>query len=62
MCGRATHKLTGEEIVALYRLTVDQAPVKHARPLQRLPHQLTRDEAFLIAVNIAKLPSVRGRY
>jgi hypothetical protein len=24
-----------------------------------LPDQLTRDEAFLIAVNIAKLPSVR---
>jgi hypothetical protein len=27
MCGRATYKLTWEEIVALYRLTPDQAPV-----------------------------------
>ena len=27
MCGRATYKLTWEEIVALYRLTLDQAPV-----------------------------------
>ena len=24
MCGRATYKLTWEEIVALYRLTLDQ--------------------------------------
>jgi hypothetical protein len=34
MCGRATYKLTWEEIVALYRLTLDQPP----RPLQRLSH------------------------
>ena len=27
MCGRATYKLTWEEIVALYRLTLDQPPV-----------------------------------
>jgi putative SOS response-associated peptidase YedK len=27
MCGRATYKLTLEEIVALYRLTLDQPPV-----------------------------------
>ena len=27
MCGRATYKLTSEEIVALYRLTLDQPPV-----------------------------------
>src|SRR5580698_5533116 len=26
MCGRATYKLTWEEIVALYRLTLDQPP------------------------------------
>jgi putative SOS response-associated peptidase YedK len=26
MCGRATYKLTWEEIVALYRLTLDQSP------------------------------------
>jgi len=25
MCGRSTYKLTWEEIVALYRLTLDQA-------------------------------------
>jgi hypothetical protein len=31
---------------------------EHARPLQRTPDQLSRDEAFLIAVSIAKLPSV----
>jgi hypothetical protein len=35
-----------------------QASGEHARPLQRLSHQLSRDEAFLIAVNITKLPSV----
>jgi putative SOS response-associated peptidase YedK len=27
MCGRSTYKLTWEEIVALYRLTLDQPPV-----------------------------------
>src|SRR5580658_10800070 len=27
MCGRATYKLTWEEIVALYRLTLDQPPM-----------------------------------
>ena len=27
MCGRANYKLTWEEIVALYRLTLDQPPV-----------------------------------
>jgi hypothetical protein len=27
MCGRSTYKLTWEEIVALYRLTLDQSPV-----------------------------------
>jgi hypothetical protein len=27
MCGRATYKLTWEEIVALYRLTLDQPAV-----------------------------------
>jgi putative SOS response-associated peptidase YedK len=27
MCGRSTYKLTWEEIVALYRLTLDQAAV-----------------------------------
>jgi hypothetical protein len=27
MCGRATYKLTWEEIVALYRLTLGQPPV-----------------------------------
>ena len=27
MCGRATYKLTWEEIVVLYRLTLDQVPV-----------------------------------
>jgi hypothetical protein len=27
MCGRATYKLTWEEIVALYRLTLDQPTV-----------------------------------
>ena len=27
MCGRATYKLTWEEIVRLYRLTLDQPPV-----------------------------------
>jgi len=27
MCGRATYKLTWEEIVALFRLTLDQPPV-----------------------------------
>jgi hypothetical protein len=31
---------------------------EHARPLGRLADQLPRDEAFLIAENIAKLPSV----
>ena len=27
MCGRSTYKLTWEEIVALYRLTLEQPPV-----------------------------------
>jgi hypothetical protein len=37
-------------------------PAEPQRPLQRLPDRLTRDEVFLIAANIAKLPSVpRGR-
>ena len=27
MCGRSTYKLTWEEIVRLYRLTLDQPPV-----------------------------------
>jgi putative SOS response-associated peptidase YedK len=37
MCGRATYKLTWEEIVALYRLTPGAAGVEHQLPLQRLP-------------------------
>ena len=36
MCGRATYKLTWEEIVALYRLTPGAAGVEHQLPLQRL--------------------------
>jgi hypothetical protein len=31
MCGRSTYKLTWEEIVALYRLTLDQPARKKAR-------------------------------
>jgi hypothetical protein len=57
MCGRATYKLTWQDIVALYRLTLDQ-PAVNTRALQGLPDQLSRDDVFLIAVDIAKLPSV----
>jgi hypothetical protein len=32
MCGRSTHKLTWEEIVALYRLTLEQSPVNTRAP------------------------------
>jgi putative SOS response-associated peptidase YedK len=31
MCGRSTYKLTWEEIVALYRLTLDQ-PARNTQP------------------------------
>jgi hypothetical protein len=50
MCGPATYKLPGNN--------AGPTSGEHARPLQCLPHQLTRNEAFLIAVNIAKLSSV----
>jgi hypothetical protein len=35
MCGRSTYKLTWEEIVALYRLTLGQ-PARNTQALQRL--------------------------
>jgi hypothetical protein len=38
MCGRATYKLTWEEIVALYRLTLGQ-PAVNTRALQRMPNR-----------------------
>jgi hypothetical protein len=34
MCGRSTYKLTWEEIVALYRLTLEQPPVNTSAPPQ----------------------------
>jgi hypothetical protein len=34
MCGRSTYKLTWEEIVALYRLTLDQPARKKSPPAQ----------------------------
>jgi putative SOS response-associated peptidase YedK len=48
MCGRATYKLTWEEIVALYRLTLDQPPVNtRARynvcPTTRIDAVIERD-------------------
>jgi putative SOS response-associated peptidase YedK len=37
MCGRSTYKLTWEEIVALYRLTLDQPPVNTRAPYNVCP-------------------------
>jgi hypothetical protein len=48
MCGRATYKLTWEEIVALYRLTLDQARRRHAFRLaanRRANYELAMDHA-----------------
>jgi len=57
----AEFNIRSNEMVATFSFPPNK-PAEPQRPLQRLPDRLTRDEAFLIAVNIAKLPSVpRGR-
>jgi hypothetical protein len=49
MCGRATYKLTWEEIVALYRLTLDQPPVNTRVRYNVCPTRSTATKEFLIA-------------
>jgi hypothetical protein len=56
MCGRSTYKVTWEEIVRLYRLTLEQSPVNtqaryNVRPTtttvaRRPPWVLTKDEGM----------------
>jgi len=43
MCGRSTYKLTWEEIVALYRLTLDQ-PARNLGDVGRDPPRLVFGE------------------
>jgi hypothetical protein len=70
MCGRATYKLTWEEIVALYRLTPDQPPVKLPRRNTALaltlpgaiPSPGGRSPSFLLVLSGQYAYKYDGRY